>query len=122
MSKKIMLSILCVFILGVFPAQAGEKEHFGPFKPLFIGLNVDLGALYGPYRPELDFYRSESQSALIHQENGVTFEFAGKKEDGALRFFVSGDRFSEEQADLFAEGLNAISPAAGIQFTMDFNL
>lgn len=122
MSKKIILSILCCFIVSSFPAQAADNEVFGPFKPLFIGLNVDLGDLYGPYGPAFDYYQPRSQSALIHEENGVTFEFAGKKEEGALRLFVSGDRFSEDQIDLFAEGLNAISPAAGIQFTMDFNL
>lgn len=119
--KKILLSTLCVVMLNAFPAQAGEQSAFGPFMPLYFGLNELPANVYGPYRPA-DFGDAQVQTPFTTGENGLALRFAGKQEEGALSLFVKTDSFSKDQADRFADDLNAISPAAGIQFTMDFNL
>jgi len=119
MLKKIILSMVCCGALTAVPCHASDVV-FGPYQPLFLGFNSGLDSFYGPYRPSESSF--EAQSYLYQQDQGVTLQFAGKKEEGALSFFVAADSFSVQENDPFVEGLNAISPAAGIQFTMDFSL
>ena len=119
MFRKFMLSIMCGGALMAVPCQAGD-EMYGPFKPLFLGLNVAAEDVFGPYKPIDSTF--EQQSLLYQSDQEMSFQFAGKKEEGALSFFLATDSYLIEDNDLYTEGLNAISPAAGIQFTMDFNL
>ncbi len=119
MFKKIMLSMVCLCALTVTPSKADDVV-FGPLQPMLFWLNNAPDESYGPYQPSESVF--ETQSLLYQTDQEFSFQFAGKKEEGALRFFVAKDSFSVEEHPLYTEGLNAISPAAGIQFTIDFNL
>lgn len=102
MLKKIMLSMISALALTTFPCQAEEGAVYGPFTSFDTQAYSD-----NPFRQE---------------DHALSFRFAGEKEDGALSFFVAKDSFSKQESDAFASDLNAISPAAGIHFTMDFSL
>jgi hypothetical protein len=52
----------------------------------------------------------------------MRFQLAGEKKEGALSLFLAAESFSVEENNPFESDLNALSPAAGIQFTIDFNL
>lgn len=118
MFNKMLLSALCLSILTVFPCQA-EDGLSSMDQSFLLGLKVDVSGR------DSEFLNPENDSGFYFEESrGLAYELAGnKREGGALRFFMIDQSFSK-QADegLLAEGLNQISPAAGLQFTMDFSL
>lgn len=119
MLKKIMLSMVCVCALTAAPSKASDAV-FGPFQPMLYWMSEAPEAFYGPFQPaKPDF---EQQALLYKSEQGMSLKFAGEQEQGALSFFVAPDSALIKQNELYANDLNALSPAAGIQFKMDFNL
>ncbi|MEZ5919114.1 MAG: hypothetical protein R3D66_04130 [Alphaproteobacteria bacterium] len=67
--------------------------------------------------------QAETAFAVGASGRELAYEFAGDREEGALRLFLSRESFvKRDKDDILAEELNRLSPAAGIRFVVDFNL
>jgi hypothetical protein len=95
---------------------------FGPYLPEGrLGLDVLPQGFYGPYQTSFNDFKQTDQPPL-YRKDGMRFQLAGEKKEGALSLFLAAESFSVEENNPFESDLNALSPAAGIQFTIDFNL
>lgn len=66
----------------------------------------------------------QSPSSVVHVDSAqerLALSVAGKEKEGMLEFFVDKDTSSPYMTqDVSAGDLNAISPAAGVQFRLEF--
>lgn len=92
MKKCGILGILCFCVVVSFTASAGEKQ--------------------------------ERQQGTLHMDaarDRLALSVAGQEKEGFLEFFVDKDVSSRHVTqDVSASDLNAISPAAGVQFRLEF--
>lgn len=93
-SLKIAI-ILCLCVLASLPALAVEQE-----RPVFV---------------------PRDRAPLSISERGAQLSFAGKDEEkGLFELFVKKQDSLSFSQDPLADQLNAIEPAAGIQFRLEF--
>ena len=65
--------------------------------------------------------RAEEESYASESKDVFNYNLAGEKQGGAFNFFVK-DTMLNGLDDPTADALNAMAPAAGVQFTIDFSL
>ena len=65
-------------------------------------------------------YINEDNPLQMEKDAGVTYKVVGKEDEGAIKFFVKNTGITYDAADETGDSLNAIQPAAGIQFHLEF--
>ncbi|MCB1562761.1 MAG: hypothetical protein KDJ75_04235 [Alphaproteobacteria bacterium] len=111
LGKTLFLSALVFTLLSGVPCRA-EESFSAPEAAYGIHESVSVPAA-----------QAETAFAVGASGRELAYEFAGDREEGALRLFLSRESFTKrDKDDILAEELNGLSPAAGIRFTIDFSL
>ncbi len=92
MKKRVTLPILCFCVAASFSAAAGE-----PFS-LTEGSNVHVNS----------------------EEKSVSLAVSGEEKKGAFEVFLKKDEVKYATDDVTATTLNSLTPAAGVQFRIEF--
>lgn len=104
------LLITAFFVVGTFAgsalAQAAENRA--------ASSHVALG------HAENNFSTGPSHPWDLNRQDGLTYRFAGDREDGAFQFFLRRQDDTAFIQDPTADDLNRIEPAVGVQLKMGF--